>query len=125
MDYRVSERGVVPVFDSMKMEANEKFIRKTIQRAAMDFLDDFYERFADHADAVTFSPQEVSLPLEGFLRFSSRMDRHIFGACYGEDQVYSARSCFNMEDFLKGQYGERKSIQEVLEELDRTKIRRD
>jgi hypothetical protein len=30
-----------------------------------------------------------------------------------------------MEDFLKGQYGERKSIQEVLEELDRTKIRRD
>lgn len=128
VDYRVSEKGVIPVFDDIRMEADERFVRKTIQRAAMDFLDDFYERFADAADAadaVTFSPQEVSLPLEGFLRFSSRMDRHMFSACYGEDQVYSARSCFNMEDFLAGQYGERKSMQEVLEELDQTKIRRD
>lgn len=125
VDYRASAKGVVPAFDDAYPKANERFVIKTIQRAALEFLDDFYGRFAEAGDAVAFSPQEVSLPLEGFLRFSSRMDRQMFRACYGEDQVYSARSCFNMEDFLAGQYGERKSIQEVLEELDQAGIRRD
>lgn len=125
VDYRTTEKGVIPVFDDVYPKANEKFVIGTIQRAALEFLDDFYERFAEVGDAVAFSPQEVSLPLEGFLRFSSRTDRHIFSACYGEDQVYSARSCFNMEDFLAGQYKERKSTREVLSELDQAGVQRD
>lgn len=116
--YNMIGNTVTPIWEKDNKQANELFVIHTIQRAALEFLDEFYHTFSNCEDSICFSPQEVSLPFEGFLRYAARQDRHIFSACYGEDKVYSARSIFNVEDFLNGQYEERKNIETFFNELE-------
>lgn len=88
-----------------QMEDGEKgcqdvFVIRTIQHAAMDFINDFYSIFEGFLEWVPFRATEVSLPFEGFLCGAGYMDRKIFSASYFEDQVYGADGNINIETFI-------------------------
>lgn len=94
------ENGVVvPVFEENKHTYPDRFVIQVMQQGAVDFTKTFLGFFGDQLDVVDFSPEEVSLPFEGFLRYPEFLDMHIFSASYFEDLVYGAREKINIEEF--------------------------
>ena len=66
-------------------------------------MEDYLHRFGDMLDQLDYSPLEVSLPLEGFMRHPSAIDLQIFRGSYFEDEVYGGRKELNIEQFLLDQ----------------------
>lgn len=91
-----------------QIEAEEKyysdrFVIESIQRGALNFVEDYMREFEGFYDELDFSPIEASLPYEGFIRQPSCVDLHIFSASYFEDEVWGASDDINIEQFLKEQ----------------------
>lgn len=88
-----------------KLEPEEKiyqdtFIISSIQKAALQFVEDFTETFRDYWAYVPYRAVDVSLPFEGYLSRIRYSDRKIYSASYFEDQVYGACRNINIEEFL-------------------------
>lgn len=94
---------VVPVQEAEEMPYSNNFVVARMHDAACSFISDFMETYEGYLDLVDYSPQEVSLPFEGFLRNPGESDLHIFSESYFEDLVYGAKRKIRIEDFVRHQ----------------------
>lgn len=101
--YRSAAHGVEPVIEQTVKRHSDSSIIRCIQQGALDFMEDYLSRFGDWLDVLDYSPIEVSLPLEGYMRHFSDMDIRIFGGSYFEDEVYGGRAELNIEQFIRNQ----------------------
>lgn len=118
IDYIEAAESVIEVFSDKKVNENEYFLISTIQRAAIKFVNEFYQKFQSFEDMIPYSAQEVSVPFEGVLRFLSQKDRHLFSICEGDDEVYSSRKNINLEDFLNRQYDELRASNSLYDRME-------
>lgn len=79
----------VPVFEKTKPGYSTIFVVETIQRAALEMVRDYTERFGN---GLPYSPQQVSMPFESFLRCALPADHRMFEGSYFEDDVYGGCS---------------------------------
>ena len=79
----------VPVFETTKPGYSTVFVVETIQRAALEMVRDYSERFGN---GLPYSPQQVSMPFESFLRCALPADHRMFEESYFEDDVYGGCS---------------------------------
>lgn len=90
---------VVPKIEKRKHHYPERYVVDAIQNGALTFFEQFMLNFSEYPVVKDFSPYEVSIPFEGFLRRPSKNDMHIFSASYFEDLVYGACDSINIETF--------------------------
>lgn len=101
--YRITPQGVEPIIEDTVKYATDIFVVNSIQSGALQFMEDYLSRFGDMLDQLDFSPLEVSLPLESFMRHPTALDLQIFRSSYFEDEVYGGRQELNIEQFLREQ----------------------
>lgn len=101
--YRISDQGAVPILENTVKHPSDSFVVESIQAGALQFVEDYMIRFGDILDQLDFSPIEVSLPLESFMRHPTALDLQIFRGSYFEDEVYGGRRELNIEQFLRDQ----------------------
>ena len=97
------ECGIHPVFENNKKVYQDQWVIQQIHAGALRFVNDFLGFFGNELSKIDYSPIEASLPMEGFFRFFSKEDIHIFNASYFEDEVYGGKSLINVESFLCNQ----------------------
>lgn len=101
--YQATADGAVPVIEDSVKRCTDSFVVSSIQEGALAFVEDYLSRFGDLLDQLDYSPLEVSLPLESFMRHPSPVDLQIFRCSYFEDEVYGGRRELNIEQFLRDQ----------------------
>lgn len=94
-----NEAEISEIFEDSNRSYPDVFVTKTIHSGAMDFTYEFISLFGEHLDRLDYSSEDVSLPFEGFLRYPSVIDMHMFSASYFEDMVFGAREDINIEQF--------------------------
>lgn len=91
---------VVPKLTEEKKNYQDIFIISTIQKNALQMVNDFRNIFCEYLDYLPFRVTEVSLPFEGYLRNACYLDRKIFAVSYFEDLVYGGCNKIKIEDFI-------------------------
>lgn len=87
------------IFEPLNRSHPDCFVTKTIHGGAIAFVHDFINLFGKYLNRLDYSWEDVSLPFEGFLRYPSIKDMHMFSASYFEDMVFGAREEINIEQF--------------------------
>jgi len=90
----------IPIFEKTKPVYSTAFVVDLIQRAALEMVRDYTERFGN---GLSYSPQQVSMPFEGFLRCALPADHRIFEGSYFEDDVYGGNSHIGIYDLARKQ----------------------
>lgn len=99
--YKRGADGVTPVFEKFEYDKGTYRAAELIQHGAIDFLKCLYSLFCDDFLYFTFKSHEVSLPLEGFLRYASEEDLKMFGEVKFDDAVYGGEKEMNMERMIR------------------------
>lgn len=98
------ENGKVrPVLERPCPDYAARFVIEQMHGGALDMVRDFCSIFCEYKDSLEFSPEEVSLPWEGFLRYPSERDLQLFSASFFEDRVFGAREKINIKEFAEKQ----------------------
>ena len=95
--------AVVHLLGQEKKGYPDKYVVTCLQEGAYAFVKRYLEIFEKYEHVMDYSSEEVSLPFEGFLRYASDMDMHIFSESYFEDIVYGACKQINIEEFVRQQ----------------------
>nr|WP_302641430.1 HAD-IA family hydrolase [uncultured Agathobaculum sp.] len=106
---------ITPVLESQRKTVHDLFIIQTMQRGALDFVEQWYENFGAFEDYIPFKAHEVAMPFEGFLRCARDVDMRVFSASYFEDLVYGARDQINVYRFIRD---ERNCLPDAMNELE-------
>ena len=77
-----------------------KLVIDTWQEEALGFVEDFLTAFGDRLDEIPWSPLEVSLPFEEYLRHMTEPDRQLLMPCRSDDYVYGARRSLSLADLM-------------------------
>lgn len=96
--------NVEPVFEAVEKDPQDQWVVSEIHRGALDFVRDFIEKTGKYREGISVKPQEISLPYEGFLRFSSAFDLKVFSASFFEDEIWGGASRINIAEFLENQH---------------------
>lgn len=87
-DLKLKNGNIIPAFETDEKDYPEKFIVRTMQNAAIEFISDFTHIFEGFADDINIVPQEISYPFEYFIRFAKNEDRKFLSLCSFEDRCY-------------------------------------
>ena len=76
-----------PVFEAYKTTAGNEIIMRTLQSAALEFVDDMLTTFGDFRSALSYQKDDMAYPFEYYLHYSKGMDRKIFACVVFEDNI--------------------------------------
>ena len=99
------ENEVVPVFERMSEDAGETVMLRCMQRNALLFVRRYMELLGDAGEAMSFLPEEVSLPFEGVLSGLSAADTRMYGKAVFEDLLYGGSRRIRVEAFAREKPG--------------------
>lgn len=102
--FEMEKDMVKPQFEEDTKIYQDRFVVEKIHRGALDFATDFISAIGKYYEHIPIKSQEISLPYEGFLRFSKGEDLKIFDASFFEDTVYGAQTKLKVSQFLQQQY---------------------
>ena len=98
--YQSVNGNILPIIEDVTKYPTDSFVINSLHNGALQFVEDYMSRFGDFLDVMDYSAQEVSLPLEGFMRNFAAVDLKIFGASFFEDEVYGGVKQINVESIL-------------------------
>lgn len=104
--YQYKNGQIAPIFEKAEKENSEKAVIAKIHQGAEDFARDFYGYFGNYLDYLPFKSQEVSLPLEGYLREANQNDRKLFENFYSDDRIYGRNDAINIAKFWRNRQKE-------------------
>lgn len=100
--FEYSDGIVVPTFGKTDRNRIELFTLNTIQRNAIQFVEEWYSLFNGYLDYLPFKDYEVSLPFESFVRFPKQEDIRVFSSSVFEDSVYGGKDDISFFEMWKG-----------------------
>lgn len=86
--YRFSPGQMQPVLEEDRRSYIEVSLNSIISQGILDFAQDFFSRFADCLEYVTFRSYDSSIPFEHLMERALDKDREIFQCCYFEDDIF-------------------------------------
>ena len=78
---------------SMGMQRDMALV-KSMQSAALEFVDAFVEIFGEYIKDIPFRPFEMSMPFEGFLRMAKDMDLRLFSSACDDGARHASANIF-------------------------------
>lgn len=85
--YRITEKGVEPVFETYDKTYQEEFIIGVMQKAAIEFVQDYTDVFGEEIKELYYQRYYVSLPIMAYINSATEVDQSIFNAIYFEDDI--------------------------------------
>lgn len=83
--YDIVEDKVVPRFGEYQIKEIDQFAVKTMQNAAIDFIKDIADFFADDIDILYFQNYYMGLPFMAYMNSSKEIDKYPFSSVLFED----------------------------------------
>lgn len=102
--FTIENDQVVPVFENEHKAIQDKWCVEQLHKGALNFVADFINQLGVYRKEISLKPHEISLPYEGFLRFSKEIDLKIFSASFFEDEVWGGTKKINIADFIQEQH---------------------
>ncbi len=102
--YDIKNDKVKPVFEKYNSEYQVEYIVETIQKSALEFVDDIIEIFKQDIDLLYYQDYYISLPIMGYFNSAKRIDKEPLSAVEFEDDIRTGKS--------------RKMIDDMQEDLD-------
>lgn len=99
--YKEDKEQCLPIFTNYTASKEEQNMIEELQRGAEDFVNEFYITFGTVLEYIPYKSLEISLPLEGFMRFNVEEDREVFADVKFDDVVYGGESNINMKEILE------------------------
>lgn len=131
IQYALDSNGLLETVyeENFSIDYYEQYVIETMQKYALQFIDDVTKIFADHIDSLVFTNQYISLPLEAIISTPSKTDSMVFKPVKFEDDmgigrvdditgIISFQS--NLQDLLGGKSKIEKALAYVL--LDRHRL---
>lgn len=87
--YLDKEGSVIPQLEEDVRIWPDRFVTMQIQKGALQFLEDYYEKFSDYEDSIE-AGKECAMPFE-FLVSENEDDRKMFHSSYFEDEVWGEK----------------------------------
>lgn len=96
--YSSDGKLVSPVFETKKIDYQEKFLLDEIALGCEKFINDFYETFNGYIHLFEYQPMDTSLPYEGFMNNPKWFDINLLKCIYLEDEYYGGISRSKMAE---------------------------
>lgn len=108
------EKEPYPIFEETYNEHYfNKFIVSTMQKGALDFVQDFEECFSNTEVVHLFRNFDASLPFEYFMNLSLEADRNIFGCITFEDDTFAGGQIKLVDEWQKAIVYHKLNIQNI------------
>lgn len=100
--YEKVDGKLLPKFEAYEEEYASGFITRIVQRAAMEFIQDYCDTFGEFRSSIVLPLEALSAPFEYYLHDSKPFDRQIFATLpfedsLGEGDSFSALDFWNRE----------------------------
>ena len=100
--YEKVDGKLLPKFEAYEEEYASGFITRIVQRAAMEFIQDYCNTFGQFRSSIVLPLEALSAPFEYYLHDSKPFDRQIFATLpfedsLGEGDSFSALDFWNRE----------------------------
>ena len=92
---------LIPIFEVDENNYCKSNTVLTIQKSALDFVEDVYSLFKDKWKLIPFKGQEVSMPFEGFIREICDLDLEMFSDTYQENYNTGKKSDKKWAEYYK------------------------
>lgn len=102
--YDTSKSNIKPIFEKYNFTYQVEYIVETMQKAALEFIDDIIRIFGEDINLLYYQDYYVTLPMLSYYNSARRIDKSILGAVEFEDDIRSS--------------GSRKMIDDMQEDLD-------
>lgn len=104
--YQQDNGEVLPLFEKDDRSEEEKNVLSRMYEGVDDFVNIFFECFAEYMEYIPFKSQEVSLPFEGFLREATENEYMAFQNCFSDDKIYGKNPAINIARFWRNRQKE-------------------
>lgn len=102
--YDLSGNNVKPIFEDYKFKYQVDYVVETMQKAALEFVDDMINIFDEDINLLHYQDCYISMPMLAYYNSARRLDKAVLEAVEFEDDIKSSRS--------------RKMIDDMQEDLD-------
>ncbi|HAB65761.1 MAG TPA: hypothetical protein DCE23_00190 [Firmicutes bacterium] len=102
--YDISGDNVKPIFEDYKFKYQVDYVVETMQKAALEFVDDMIHIFGEDISLLHYQDCYVSMPMLAYYNSARRLDKAVLEAVEFEDDIKSS--------------GSRKMIDDMQEDLD-------
>lgn len=97
LEYREQDGVFGPYFEELHLNLQTRFVTKTMQNAALDFVHDMVQIFGDDLQYLAYRPYDACMPLEYYFSESKEADRTLFKGTLFEDDMGMGKN-INMFD---------------------------
>lgn len=102
--YDLSGNNVKPIFEDYKFKYQVDYVVETMQKAALEFVDDMINIFGEDINLLHYQDCYISMPMLAYYNSARRLDKSVLEAVEFEDDIKSS--------------GSRKMIDDMQEDLD-------
>lgn len=85
--YDLKNENVNPIFEKYNKQYQEEFFIGTMQKAAIEFVQDMVDIFKSDIDILFYERYYVSLPIMAYINSSKKIDRMFFDCILFEDDI--------------------------------------
>ncbi len=96
--YDIKDDKVTPIFEKYNSEYQVDYIIETIQKSALEFVNDIVETFKEDIDLLYYQDYYISLPIMGYFNSAKRIDKEPLSAVEFEDDIRTGKSRKMIED---------------------------
>lgn len=104
ISYDLSGKEVKPVFEDYSFNYSVEYIVETIQKAALEFVDDMINIFGEDINLLHYQDYYITMPMLSFFNSARMIDKLVLSSVEFEDDIKSSES--------------RKMIDDMQEDLD-------
>lgn len=96
--YKEVNGKLEPEFEKFSIDVASEIVTKTMQKAALEFVEDFLSKFDGYLDIMHYRKDDFAFTFEYYLHYSSYGDKKIFGGLMFEDDLGMGKK-LNVLDF--------------------------
>lgn len=109
------KKSMRPIFDdNFRITYYERYVISTMQKKALDMIDDLFSFFGDKIDQLYWGDFNlVSMPIDSFFERPTRFDRILYSGLKHEDDIGVGGDVNVLEEFYNNTSTKKSNIQEV------------
>lgn len=104
ISYDLNGKEIKPVFEEYKFNYSVEYVVETIQKAALEFVDDMMSIFGEDINLLHYQDYYITMPMLSFYNSARIIDKAVLSSVEFEDDIKSS--------------GSRKMIDDMQEDLD-------
>ena len=97
--YQCYGDNVIPMVEDVEHSYCDVWAVHTIQEAALQMIEEFYDKFSQYKNYLVMIESELQEPFEELLRVTTKLDTKVFAASYFDDKVAGTDRRLGVRDY--------------------------